>query len=435
MMSNSAGRKEPTWEGNSATTSNTSNSKSDDNNDSGNDNNRNNNNNNNNNSSNNKDNTVQSVASQQQDGIVADNETTMVPADNHTMKNDNSSQNDDASNDDDGEELDEMYHGNIAAACDAANAACQKPFRSEEERKEERRAANRRSAKMSRDRKKMEREQLQEKATQLAQMNMSLEKQNKQIRDQIAFILSTRPRPGGSMGMATGMQSAMMTPGLTSGGIGNGMPGINSTNGMGRLAGGAATGAASIRTGPGTGIGPTGSFGNPDILRLQALQAEQQRRTNTAASAQIQPISGMVGGMTSFGGLPRSLDTTGPSGIGATISGSSSLSDIGGNQTNMPSPFSGVSQQQQELQQQLQHHQQQQQRQQQQQQQQSQSMGSNLEMELQRRQLQIQLQQQQQQLLNSTARGNGPFSNQSNSSGDDLGNQDGSHRDKRSRLG
>jgi bZIP transcription factor len=82
--------------------------------------------------------------------------------------------------------------GNLAAACDAANAACKRPFQSEEEKLEGRRNANRRSAKMSRHRKKMESEQLQERAAQLAQANLALMKENLELRKQISILLRTK---------------------------------------------------------------------------------------------------------------------------------------------------------------------------------------------------------------------------------------------------
>jgi hypothetical protein len=82
-----------------------------------------------------------------------------------------------------------IYLGNIAAACQAVNADCKQPFRSEPARREERRLANRRSAKMSRDRKKMERDQLQEKATRLSQMNLALAQENEDLRKQVNILL------------------------------------------------------------------------------------------------------------------------------------------------------------------------------------------------------------------------------------------------------
>lgn len=110
----------------------------------------------------------------------------------------NSEEDDDDSND--GKMGSVLYMGNIAAACDAANAATQKPFRTDVEKQEERRAANRRSAKMSRDRKKMERDQLQEKATRLAQANLALTKENQELRQQIATLISRQGGRGGAGG-------------------------------------------------------------------------------------------------------------------------------------------------------------------------------------------------------------------------------------------
>jgi hypothetical protein len=90
------------------------------------------------------------------------------------------------------------YMGNIAAACNAANAATQKPFRTNVEKQEERRVANRRSAKMSRDRKKMERDQLQEKATRLAQANLALIKENQELKQEIANLTAHQGGGGGN---------------------------------------------------------------------------------------------------------------------------------------------------------------------------------------------------------------------------------------------
>jgi len=80
--------------------------------------------------------------------------------------------------------------GNIAAACDAANAANRKPYQTEEAKQEGRRNANRRSAKTSRDRKKMESDQLQGLSSQLAQSNLALMKENQELRQQIAGLLN-----------------------------------------------------------------------------------------------------------------------------------------------------------------------------------------------------------------------------------------------------
>jgi hypothetical protein len=79
--------------------------------------------------------------------------------------------------------------GNIAAACDATNAVAKKVSRSEEEKMHIRRSANRRSAKMSRDRKKVESDHLQEKANLLAQANLALTKENHALRQQIELLL------------------------------------------------------------------------------------------------------------------------------------------------------------------------------------------------------------------------------------------------------
>lgn len=153
-----------------------------------------------------------------------------------------------------------MYLGNIAAACDAVNAACKKPFRSEEEKREERRAANRRSAKMSRDRKKLEREQLQEKATQLAQVNLALTKENQELRKQISMLLSQQSQ-GHDM-----MTGALKVP-------------------------------------PVAGLVPTVDAFNQDLFRLQLLQAEQQKKRTAALmssgiglSHQLNPASGLTQG-------------------------------------------------------------------------------------------------------------------------------------------
>ena len=78
---------------------------------------------------------------------------------------------------------------NIAAACDAVNAENRKQNRSEEERRAERRLANRRSAKMSRDRKKVESDELQQKAARLAEENQMLSNENKDLKRQILLLL------------------------------------------------------------------------------------------------------------------------------------------------------------------------------------------------------------------------------------------------------
>jgi len=90
--------------------------------------------------------------------------------------------------------VDMLFAGmeNLAAACDASNSACKRPFQSEEEKLEGRRNANRRSAKMSRHRKKMESEQLQERAAQLAHANLSLLKENVELRKQISILLRNK---------------------------------------------------------------------------------------------------------------------------------------------------------------------------------------------------------------------------------------------------
>lgn len=87
-----------------------------------------------------------------------------------------------------------VYLGNIAAACEAVNADCKHPFRSERERREERRIANRRSAKMSRDRKRMERDQLQDQATMLAQHNLALTRENEDLRKQVRQLTQQQSR-------------------------------------------------------------------------------------------------------------------------------------------------------------------------------------------------------------------------------------------------
>lgn len=87
-----------------------------------------------------------------------------------------------------------VYLGNIAAACQAVNADCKHPFRSERERREERRIANRRSAKMSRDRKRMERDQLQDQATMLAQHNLALTRENEDLRKQVRQLTQQQSR-------------------------------------------------------------------------------------------------------------------------------------------------------------------------------------------------------------------------------------------------
>ena len=103
--------------------------------------------------------------------------------------------------------------GNIAAACDAANAASRKHFRSEEAKQHARRHANRRSAKMSRDRKRMESDELQAKANQLAQSNFVLTKENQVLKEQIAGLMERLSsgaqveKSGGIGGSMTGMRS------------------------------------------------------------------------------------------------------------------------------------------------------------------------------------------------------------------------------------
>lgn len=79
--------------------------------------------------------------------------------------------------------------GNIAAACDATNAVAKRVSRSEEEKMHIRRSANRRSAKMSRDRKKVESDHLQEKANLLVQSNLALTKENHELRQQIEMLV------------------------------------------------------------------------------------------------------------------------------------------------------------------------------------------------------------------------------------------------------
>jgi hypothetical protein len=99
--------------------------------------------------------------------------------------------------------------GNIAAACDAANAVNRKPFRSDQAKLDARRRANRRSAKMSRDRKKVESDELQMKANRLTRANLELTIENQGLRRQVSELVERlaagahAPKTGGLSGFMT----------------------------------------------------------------------------------------------------------------------------------------------------------------------------------------------------------------------------------------
>lgn len=149
--------------------------------------------------------------------------------------------------------------GNIAAACDAANAVSKKPPRTEVERQHERRAANRRSAKMSRDRKKMEREQLQDKATRLAQANLALTKENQELRRQVSALMKRSTGQPPDHGLVDKGPSSL----------------------MGNLA----------------GIGGMGSQPQQDLMTLQLMQQQmaeqQQQRKRSAAASSFAQSAGL----------------------------------------------------------------------------------------------------------------------------------------------
>uniref|UniRef100_A0A7S1UW76 BZIP domain-containing protein n=1 Tax=Grammatophora oceanica TaxID=210454 RepID=A0A7S1UW76_9STRA len=205
------------------------------------------------------------------------------------------SDDDDSSGDEDHGDDGMMYLGNIAAACKMVNAACKKPYRSEEEKREDRRAANRRSAKMSRDRKKMEREQLQEKATKMAQLNLALTKENQELRKQITFLLQNQKQGENNASTPSSNQSLPTDLSQLAGSATAPMPvGLKDS----------LAGTTGLWDGSNGGGGSAAMGQQQDLLVAQMLQEQQRKR---AASLMSQGMGGIAGLQQTQGGLSAAL--------------------------------------------------------------------------------------------------------------------------------